>query len=255
MVAVTSLSLFMTDEGLVHNHIALFLQGCNEYLSYGLPGAVNVSAEEWSLEVSKVVAAQFGIYMLAAHSILLSIWDLFFTALSWPLSRVASTHIGMFIGMGSKEGAKSTAFRLLLVTWVGEVVLILVTLRFSKELASVFTISEDITQVVVLLIPYLALHQFADGTQVVCSGIFWALGRQQDLAVYNLTAYWACSLPLGCLLAFVFDMELKGLWIAFIVAISLESIFLLVKVLAVDWDEEILKAKENALVLEDQFGD
>jgi len=47
-----------------------FYDGCSRYLEYGMPGGINVCAEEWSLELSKVIAAQFGIVPLAAHSIL-----------------------------------------------------------------------------------------------------------------------------------------------------------------------------------------
>jgi len=164
--------------------------------------------------------------------------------MGWPLSRVASMRVGNFVGAGEEKKAKDTSQLLISLTVAGEVLIVILIIMFSSNIARLFTQDEGTVQLVVHLAPLLAIHQIADGTQIICSGVFKAIGRQRVLAIFNIVAYWVVSLPIGVFLAFYLNYQLVGIWIGFIVAIGGEAIILLGMVHKIDWKDEINKARK-----------
>jgi MATE family multidrug resistance protein len=74
-------------------------------------------------------------------------------------------------------------------------------------------------KVCVPIIYTLCFFQIFDGIQAALAGIFRGLKHTEVIMMGNFIAFWLIALPLGCLLALHFKLNLMGFWYALIVSI------------------------------------
>ena len=77
------------------------------------------------------------------------------------------------------------------------------------------------------IMPLAAAFQLSDGTQVVAGGVLRGMGRPHAAAVVNLVGYYAFALPLSYVLAFPFELGLRGIWIGLTLGLVVVSAALL----------------------------
>ncbi|XP_075078408.1 protein DETOXIFICATION 17-like [Nicotiana tabacum] len=70
-------------------------------------------------------------------------------------------------------------------------------------------------------------------------------GCQKKGAFVNLGAYYLWGIPAGVVLAFVYHLGGKGLWLGIILAHSAQALIYLVVILLTDWDKQAMKAAER----------
>jgi hypothetical protein len=94
--------------------------------------------------------------------------------------------------------------------------------------------------------PHTHTRQVGDGILGTSQGVLRALGRQHQLALVNLVAFWLIAVPLGFWLTFHAGggMGLVGLWIGMATGCFLAASTSCVLVVMVDWHEEERKALE-----------
>lgn len=101
--------------------------------------------------------------------------------------------------------------------------------NYPRFLTGLFTIDQNLIDICVPILYIVAAFQVFDGLQVALSGIFKGMKQTNIVLISNFTAYWVLFIPLGCYLAFHYDMKLKGFWIGLLIAaITLCSIMLAV---------------------------
>lgn len=84
---------------------------------------------------------------------------------------------------------------------------------FPEFLVSLFTQDNTLIKISVPVLYIMAFFQVFDGLQVSLSGIFKGIKRTGVVLLANFIAYWLISIPLGCLLAFHFNFNLRGFWL------------------------------------------
>ncbi|KAG6888056.1 hypothetical protein C0992_009795 [Termitomyces sp. T32_za158] len=113
------------------------------------------------------------------------------------------------------------------------------------------------------VIPLIALYQVAEGNAAVTSGILRAKGQQAIGAALNIrsanslfplpntiiivfsSAYYLIGLPLGVWLAFYWKMDLKGLWVGMVVALTYCSVIGSFLCYRTDWVREAAQVAER----------
>ncbi|OMO64529.1 Multi antimicrobial extrusion protein [Corchorus capsularis] len=79
----------------------------------------------------------------------------------------------------------------------------------------------------------------------VIGGIATGAGLQSMVAYVNLGSYYAIGIPIGILLGYVANLQVKGLWIGLLSGVAVQSLILAFLVWKTDWDEQVRKASER----------
>ncbi|KAF5475702.1 hypothetical protein F2P56_007478 [Juglans regia] len=236
-------------------------------LDFGIPGAMaSMAIAFWSVVIGMFVYVfggwcpntWRGFTVAAFHDLLpivkLSIssgvmlclnivaWEfmIFFGFLSASSVRVSNE-----LGRGDAEAAKfsikvitSTSICLGVLAWI-------LCSVFERKLAYLFTSDEEVAESVLDLSALLGISVFLNSIQPVLSGVAVGSGRQGLVAYINIGSYFLIGVPVGVLLAFVADLEIKGLWIGMIIGIVVQCLVLGYITFRTDWNEQVKKASER----------
>ncbi len=107
----------------------------------------------------------------------------------------------------------------------------LILFFFPGRIIGIFTDNTKLMSVCIPLISIAALFQIFDGFQVSLSGILKGLKMTKLVSAAILFSYWIIGLPLGFLLAFKFNMMLKGFWIGIAIALFFVGFTLLMVIM------------------------
>ncbi len=103
-------------------------------------------------------------------------------------------------------------------------------------LVKLFTKDLELIVICVPILYVLALFQIFDGLQVALAGIFKGIKKTGIVLFANFIGYWLIAIPLGCTLAFHYNMNIMGFWIGLLtssVILCLIMVTMLVKYLRV----------------------
>ena len=111
----------------------------------------------------------------------------------------------------------------------------MITLR--EQISSFFTAEQTVFELLVKCIPILALKFIPDGYQGFATGVIRALGKQKEASKITLIVAYLVTLPVACILAFVFKMGVSGLIIGSAVSHVLQTILYSKLILNEDWEQ------------------
>ena len=95
---------------------------------------------------------------------------------------------------------------------------------FSRQIPRIFTTDMAVIDAAAPLLVLAGLFQISDGLQTVGASILRGLTDVKRPVIYAFISYICINLPLGYLLAFKFHMGSSGVWIGFIVGLSIAAI-------------------------------
>ena len=98
-------------------------------------------------------------------------------------------------------------------------------------IVSLFTKDIQLIEVSIPIVYTLCFFQVFDGLQATLAGIFRGLKHTEVVMAANFIAFWLVAIPLGCLLALHFKLELIGFWYALIVSIIILCTIMFVNLL------------------------
>ena len=144
------------------------------------------------------------------------------TTVSFMVPLAISNAIAVKVGFANGEGNISELKK---YAFVGTVISVgfmscsaLVFSAIPEFLVKLFTNDLELIKIAIPIIYILSIFQVFDGLQISLSGIFKGLKQTGAILLANFAAYWLVSIPLGCILAFKFDLNLKGFWIGLVSA-------------------------------------
>ncbi|MFQ6646637.1 hypothetical protein Gotur_018891 [Gossypium turneri] len=167
----------------------------------------------------------------------------------------ASVRVSNELGRGSSKSVKFSIMTITLTSLcIGGVTFVLF-LCLRGRLAYVFTESEEVGNAVVDLSPLLACSILLDSVQPVLSGkhrlhatdsgIAIGAGWQSSVAWVNIASYYLIGIPIGVVLGYVFNMEVKGVWVGMLVGIFVQALVLIIIIWKTDWDKQVLLAQSR----------
>ncbi|GMY19979.1 protein DETOXIFICATION 22-like isoform X3 [Fagus crenata] len=113
------------------------------------------------------------------------------------------------LGRGSSKAAKFSIVVTVLASFSIGFVLFLCFLFLRGRVAYIFTKNEEVVEAVADLSPLLAVSILLNSIQPVLSGVAVGAGWQNIVAYVNITCYYIVGIPVGLVLGYVFDMDVK----------------------------------------------
>lgn len=164
-----------------------------------------------SLLAAAAVAGRFGVVALAAHQLMLQLWN-FLTLVLDSLAIAAQTLTGSALGRGGAEKARGVGVQALRYSMLFAVALSAVFAVFAPQIQGVFTSDPEVVDT--LRVPWMLLIAMilAGGAVFALDGVL--LGAADAAFLRNLTLFslLAVALPV-ILLSAVFGWGLAGIWI------------------------------------------
>lgn len=207
----------------VFNQVKINKQQLAQLWKIGFNSAMQFTFEVAAFVVAGLMAGSFGKEQIDAHGIAMNI-AAFTYMFGSGIGSAATIRVGIYKAQNNWSDIKlasQTAMRLVVLI-MGTFGVLLLILRntlphaFSNELA--------IIQKASALLVIAALFQLFDGLQVTIIGILRGLEDTKAPTYITLVGYWIIALPLAYLLAFNFQLQTIGIWIALLVSLLLVSI-------------------------------
>lgn len=160
-------------------------------------------------------------------------------------SGATSIRVSNELGAGRPQEAR-LALHIALCLVFSEGVFVAIIMILGRNLwGYCYSREEEVVKYVGKMLVLVAVSHVLDGIQSVLSGATRGCGMQKIGAYVNLGAYYLIGIPVGILLAFVFNLGGPGLWTGLIVALVAQALFLAVITLWANWDIEAKKARER----------
>ncbi|GBF22604.1 putative multidrug resistance protein NorM (Na(+)/drug antiporter [Candidatus Gastranaerophilus sp. (ex Termes propinquus)] len=223
-----------------------FLKGKNrkyhlylkELLKTGYPISLAVFAEFFGFNITAVLVGKFSSVYTAAHNVILTI-----TAASYmipfSISNAMAIKVGYANGERNLQDVKRYALAGTLLIFGVMFLTMFVYLFFTRQLMGIFTDDQAVIAVGVPLAVIVICFLFFDGLQCACAGALKGLKETRPIMYTMVGAFIFIGLPIGCVLAFRYNIVLQGFWIGLAVALFfasvVSSIFLLRKIRKLDY--------------------
>ena len=180
----------------------------------GWPLALQGGMETASFSLSAIMVGWIGTIALASHQIMLTIANICFM-MYYGMGSAVAIRVSNFKGQNDILNVRQTAkagFHLMLCIAVLGVTPIFL-LRY--QIGTWFSGDPDVTATIAwLIIPFIA-YQFGDGLQINYANALRGIADVKPMMYIAFIAYFIISLPAGYFFAFVMNLGIIGVWMAF----------------------------------------
>lgn len=196
-----------------------------DLLYIGIPSSLQIGMEAGAFALTGIIIGTLGAVPQAAHQIALSCAALTFMV-SMGLAQAGSIRVSNAYGRRDwtriEAIGKSTLITALLYGTFCAIMFIV--LRY--QLPVFFNGNPQVVELAALLLLFAAVFQISDSTQAIGAGLLRGVKDVKVPTYLVAVAYWVVGLPSGYLFAFTLGMGAAGMWLGFIVGLSLAAIFL-----------------------------
>ncbi len=193
-------------------------------LDLGIPGGFQMFFEVGGFAFAAVMIGWIGAKELAAHQIAINLASITFMV-GLGISIAATIRVGNYLGKKDINGIKNAGYSALFIVAIimGSFGIMFIILR--KFLPTLYILDPVVIEIASSLIIIAAIFQIVDGLQVVGIGLLRGLTDLKAPMVIAFIAYWVIGLPVAYLLGFTFGYGVEGVWISFVVGLSIAAIF------------------------------
>ncbi len=198
----------------------------NSILRIGVPAGLQFFFEVAAFQIAHFMSGWIGVKELSAHGIAIGLASITFMVLT-GISTAGNIMTGFSYGARNREGIRISGNAVFLMTLGVEIVFAAVFVIFRDLLPKLYTDNAEVIAIASAMILLAAFFQISDGMQASAAG---ALRGMQDVKIPMLIAlvsYWGVMIP-GCyLLAFHTGLGLSGIWVGFIIGLTVAAVLLL----------------------------
>ena len=223
--------------------------------SLAIPGAFSMAAEQWSFEITTVLAGIMGTTELDAHVVTLTIATFIYLSFPFAIGLASSIRTGQLVGGGRwKDAIRSCAVATTSASVI-QVLLMAILIPLRSYLSDAFVNDEEVALVTEELILLSSIFMLGDSVQACIAGVLRGLGRQKFVLFLNVFGFWILAVPIGALLAFPGKQGVNGLWMGMSIGIYTAALVGVLILRKTDWKREVAKAQtrisiENVIELE-----
>lgn len=216
------------------------------FLKLAIPSSVMVCLEFWSFELLVLLSGLLANPKLETSvlSICLNTATAAFM-IPFGLGAAASTRVSNELGAGYPRAARLAVCVVVVLALIEGLLLGSVMIIVRDVWGYAYSNEEEVAKYVSIMMPLLALSTIMDAMQCVLSGTCRGCGWQRTGAVINLGAYYIVGVPCAVLLAFVFHIGGKGLWLGIICGVAVQVLLLSVVTLLTNWEKEAEEARDR----------
>ena len=235
VVMAISILIYIWRDNQVRELRREFIQYADPALSYikpiliiGIPAGLQFFWEVAAFNAGQIMSGWISTTAEAAHMISIGLASITFMVIT-GLSAAGTIMIGYSYGAKDKEGIRISGNTVFMLTVFFEIIFAVFFMACRNVLPRMYTDNEEVISIASTMLIFAAIFQISDGLQAVAAG---ALRGMQDVkfpAVIAFISYWLIMIPSCYLLAFKFGYGLKGIWIGFIVGLSVAAVLQLIR--------------------------
>lgn len=197
-------------------------------MKIGMPISIAIIIEFIAFNCVAIIMGKVAGIYAAAQNLICTMTTISFMV-PFAISNAIAVKVGFANGAENYYDLKRYSFVGLVMSVGFMLFSAIIFANYPRFLTGLFTIDPNLIDICVPILYIVAIFQVFDGLQVALSGIFKGMKQTNIVLISNFTAYWVLFIPLGCYLAFHYNMKLKGFWIGLLIAaITLCSIMLAV---------------------------
>lgn len=181
--------------------------------------------EAGAFSVSGIMIGWIGAVEQAAHQISLNCASTTFMV-AIGISSAGSIRISDAFGKKDSASLVIIARQTTMLSIMYGITAAVILIVFNKSLPYLFSPTPLVCGIASQLLVYAAIFQVSDATQSLGVGLCRGVKDIVWPTVFVTIAYWVIGIPLGSLLAFKMGYGVYGIWIGFVVGLTLSSIFL-----------------------------
>ncbi|MFT4095173.1 MAG: MATE family efflux transporter [Niabella sp.] len=229
-VVILNHKLFKKYVAVAKNQWKINWTTIKQLLRIGIPSSLQIGMEAGAFAGSGIIIGMIGAAPQAAHQIALSCAAFAFMV-SLGLSQAGSIRVSHAYGTYNwKRIAVIGRSTVTLAVIYGAVCCILFSI-FRMQLPLLFNHENNVVGIAAGLLLLAAVFQIPDALQAVSAGLLRGIKDVNIPTLFVFIAYWIVGLPLGCLMAFHFGMNERGMWWGFISGLSFSAIALTLRFL------------------------
>jgi len=175
-----------------------------------------------------MMSGWLGVVYLASHQIAIGLASTTFMFLT-GIAAAGTILTGYAYGAKDKEGARIAGNTIFMLTIGFEIIFALVFLLGHNWLPHLYTNDAELIGITSSLLILAAFFQLSDGLQSVAAGALRGLQDVTSPSIIAFVSYWLIMVPTCYLLAFKTSLGVKGIWVGFIIGLSVSAIALLLR--------------------------
>lgn len=194
-----------------------------ELMRVGAPIGLQTTMETVLFTLSFIMVGWISKEALAAHQVTNQVADFAFM-LSLGISSATTIRVSHQYGLGdlraTRMAANASVHLILLMNTIGAVLMI----SLRHYLPYLFTNDEEVVALASQLLIFAGMLQYADGLQCVGAGMLRGVTDVKVPMWITVFTYVVIALPLGYVLMFPAGLGAVGMWISFVVALTLAAV-------------------------------
>ena len=209
----------------LRGHAQQTLSG-KERMSLALAGAsigLQITLEVAAFAFGGLMVGWLGAVPLAAHQVALNLASITFMG-ALGLSSAGTVRVASALGSGVAGAVRRAAHVAIGIVVAFELITAVGFILLRHELPLLYSDDPLVLVLASQLLVYAAAFQLFDGLQVVGMGILRGLNDTRVPAIMAFVAYIMLCIPLGYVIAFPLGFGAHGIWIGYVIGLTIASI-------------------------------
>ncbi len=188
-----------------------------DLLKVGLPTSLAVVIEFVGFNAITIILGRISGIYAAAQNIVCTLSSISFM-IPFAISNATAVKVGFANGAKYYKSLRRYAYTGISLSVAFMTCSAIFVSTFPEFLVSLFTKDRELINVCLPIVLMLCFFQVFDGLQVALAGVFKGIKQTAVVMISNFVGYWLVSIPLGCFLAFRYNLNLLGFWYGLISA-------------------------------------
>ena len=186
----------------------------------GMMVGLQMGMETALFSISGVMIGWLGTVPLAAHQVVASISTLGFMVY-YGVGSAVSIRVSNFFGRGDIAGVRRATLAGAHLLGLLAISVSVFFLLVREHIGWLYTSSEDVVNLVAVLMVILVFYQFGDSLQIIFANALRGVADVTSMAVISFIGYFVIALPVSYVCGFVLDWGIEGIWLGYPVGLTL----------------------------------
>lgn len=186
----------------------------------GMMVGLQMGMETALFSISGVMIGWLGTIPLAAHQVVASISTLGFMVY-YGVGSAVSIRVSNFFGRGDIAGVRRATLAGTHLLGLLAISVSVFFLLVREHIGWLYTSSEDVVNLVAVLMVILVFYQFGDSLQIIFANALRGVADVTSMAVISFIGYFVIALPVSYICGFVLDWRIEGIWVGYPVGLTL----------------------------------
>lgn len=202
---------------------ALRIAHLRRIASVGYPISFQMVLESAAFILTSILSLSFGAISAGAMQVAFSIANIAWM-ITVAIGSAATIVVAHVYGAGQRKELRPTIKATYHLGLMWALIMSFVFIFFRKDIASIFTDNYEVIALTSRLMLLIAIYQFSDAVQGLSISMLRGLQDVKVIMPIVACSYLLLNIPIGCTLAYTFDMGCRGLTIGLIIGLSSAAI-------------------------------